>query len=600
MTDAPPERQGPWERLRRRKVVQWGLLYIAGAWGFLQGLEYVGESFHWPDQVRQIALLTLLIGLPIVVVLAWYHGDRGEQRIRGSELGIIALLFLVGGGIFWLYDRGRETDSERSMAQDTATALSPHRALPAPDAKSIAVLPFADMSPQKDQQYMSDGIAEELLNLLAKVPDLKVIARTSSFSFKDKDVEIAEIAKRLNVAHVLEGSVRKSGNTVRITAQLIRTSDSTHLWSERYDRPIDDIFAVQDEIASAIVQALQIRLMGGTLDRQHGGTETLEAYELYLRARNGEDWHTEASLNAAAEHLQKAIDLDPTFSMAWATLASVIGIKAENGYLDADEGFERSRSLTKRALELQPNNAYARAELSAIHLGYDWDWTAAEGESQRALAIDPTDPRVLLQAGRLSATLGRYEDALRQFRAALVRDPLHDYVNYNLAFTHYRMRRFPEAEAAFRKTLEVAPTLPWTRGMLGQTLLMQRKFDAALAVVQEDPDESMRAVELPVVLWAIGRRTESDEALSKQIEHWRDTGAYYVALTYAQRGDHDLAMKWLERAYDQRDLALIEMFGDPVFDSLADDPRFKAFLRKMKLPEWPKHAATNDVVETDT
>ena len=223
MTDTSSQSdEGVWDRLRRRKVVQWGLVYVAAAWGFLQGLEYVSEAFHWPDQLRQVALLALLIGLPVVLVLAWYHGDRGEQRFRGTEVAIISLLLLLGGGIFWRYERASEVDTTVSSPAEPAIASPPDNAV-APDDQSIAVLPFADMSPEKDQEYMSDGIAEELLNLLSKVPDLKVIARTSSFAFKGERIEIAEIAKKLNVAHVLEGSVRKSGDRVRITAQLIRT-----------------------------------------------------------------------------------------------------------------------------------------------------------------------------------------------------------------------------------------------------------------------------------------------------------------------------------------------------------------------------------------
>jgi adenylate cyclase len=237
-TSTQPTDEGVWDRLRRRKVVQWSVAYVAAAWAVLQGLEFLADLYGWPLQVLRLITLGLAVGLPIVLVLAWYHGDRGEQRMRGTELAIISLLFLVGGGIFWLYDRGREDDAEPVTAQDTAAASSPDDRVHAPDAKSIAVLPFADMSPAKDQEYMSDGIAEELLNLLAKVPDLNVIARTSSFAFKGQNVEIAEIAKRLNVAHVLEGSVRKSGNTVRITAQLIRAADSTHVWSETYDRTL--------------------------------------------------------------------------------------------------------------------------------------------------------------------------------------------------------------------------------------------------------------------------------------------------------------------------------------------------------------------------
>ena len=367
MTDTPTERaaESTWTRLRRRKVVQWGLVYVAAAWGFLQGLEYISESFNWPQQARQIAVLVLVIGLPIVLVVAWYHGDRGEQRFRGTEVAIIALLLLLGGGIFWRYERASEVDTTASSPAEPATASAPDNAVP-PDDQSIAVLPFADMSPEKDQEYMSDGIAEELLNLLSKVPDLKVIARTSSFAFKGESIEIAEIAKKLNVAHVLEGSVRKSGDKVRITAQLIRAADSSHLWSDTYDRTLDDIFAIQDEIAGAIVQALEVRL-SGKLRRPQGGTQNLAAYELYLRAWNGEDWYTESSLDAAERYLQQAIELDPAFSMAWSTLASVYLVKVENGYVDAKEGFARVRQLTQHALQLNPNNAYAHDMLSTIY-----------------------------------------------------------------------------------------------------------------------------------------------------------------------------------------------------------------------------------------
>src|SRR6188474_2861121 len=203
VNDPPAERedQSIWARLRRRKVVQWGLVYVAAAWGFLQGLEYVSDAFQWPAQLRQVALLALLIGLPVVLVLAWYHGDRGQQRISTPEFAILTLLLLLGGGAFWYYHRVNETPSAATTAAQPAAPAAPLETA-APDEKSIAVLPFADMSAKKDQEYMSDGIAEELLNLLAKVPDLKVIARTSSFAFKGQNVEIADIAKRLNVAHV--------------------------------------------------------------------------------------------------------------------------------------------------------------------------------------------------------------------------------------------------------------------------------------------------------------------------------------------------------------------------------------------------------------
>ena len=217
-----------WARLRRRKLVQWGVAYAAGAWGFQQGLAYVSTLLGWPVQVQRLTGLALLIGLPIALVLAWYHGDRGQRQVTRSELAILTVLFLLGGGVFWYFQRTSETSTVAAPSPPSAAAF-------ATDA-SIAVLPFVNMSADKEQEYFADGISEELLNLLAQVPELRVIARTSSFSFKGKDVDIAEIARRLNVANVLEGSVRKSGDKLRITAQLVRASDSSHLWSQTYDR----------------------------------------------------------------------------------------------------------------------------------------------------------------------------------------------------------------------------------------------------------------------------------------------------------------------------------------------------------------------------
>jgi tetratricopeptide (TPR) repeat protein len=332
---------------------------------------------------------------------------------------------------------------------------------------------------------------------------------------------------------------------------------------------------------------LQIKFSGGTLARREGGTENLEAYQLYLRARNGEDWYTESSLDAAAEYLERAIKLDPEFSMAWSLLASVVGDKIEKGYVDTKAGTERSRALTLHALQLAPDSARAHADLGDIYLAYDWNWTAAEKEVRRALALDPTSPKVLNTAARLASTLGRWDDAVQHLRAALARDPVQEYVMLNLGITYYRARRFAEAEAALTKLLEISPGFPWTRGILGEALMRQGKLDEAVTIAQEDADDAMRAVSLPIVLWGVGRRAEAEAALRAQIDHWGDTGAYFIARSYGHRGDRDLALEWLERAYEQRDPALIEMFGNPNFDVLADDPRFKAFLRKMKLPEWP-------------
>jgi len=595
--NGPPEGEGDnlWNRLRRRKVVQWGIAYAAGAWGFLQGLAYVSSLLNWPAKLQKLTGLALLIGLPVALVLAWYHGDKGHRRVTRTELAILTGLFLLGGGLFWRYQHATESPTPAAAtAAERAPAATPPVTAARPNEKSIAVLPFVDMSAEKNQEYMSDGMAEELLNLLAHVPDLKVIARTSSFAFKGKDVDIAEIAKKLNVAHVLEGSVRTSGDKIRVTAQLIRTADSTHLWSETYDRPLDDIFAVQDEIADAIAQALQIKLEGGALERREGGTQSLEAYRLYLLSESALYQNTQSALDAAGKYLEQAIKLDPNYGLAWSRLGDVVAVKTDNGYLGVAEGYGRARQLAQHALQLSPDLAAAHSTLQYVYQTLDWDWTAAKAEQQRALAIDPTSPWALQTAGLLSITLGQWNEAEHQLSESLSRDPLNTYTILNLGQAYYLSGRFEEAEGAFRKLLELEPGFMWARRWLGKTLLAQNKPDEALATVQQEFDENERLALLPVFLQAVGRQAEANAALQAVTVRFADANAYWLAQNYAYRGDRELALQWLERAYKQQDIGLVTIVGEPLFKNLYDDPRFNAFLRKMKLPEtpWPATGST--------
>ena len=251
--------EGWWEALRRRKVVQWGMLYVAGAWSLLQGIEFLIDTYGWPHQLQQLTTLALFVGLPIVLVIAWYHGDRGEQRVTTAEFAIITLLLLIGGGALAYYQRNIDSDVE--TAAEAPGASGPPNSPGAPETRpSLAVLPFVDLSQLKDQEYLGDGLAEEILNQLAQVPGLRLVGRTSSFSFKGKDDDLRTIGSKLGVAHLLEGSVRKSGDRIRITAQLVAASDSSQLWSKTYDRNLTDVFAVQDEIARDVAQALSVKL----------------------------------------------------------------------------------------------------------------------------------------------------------------------------------------------------------------------------------------------------------------------------------------------------------------------------------------------------
>lgn len=579
-----------WDRLKHHKVVQWTLAYLAVAYTLLHGAEMLGGSLGWPHGLLRAFTLILILLIPVVLTLAWYHGARGQQRASGTEIMVIAILLAIGGAFLWrdsTQDHGEPAAAATPAAVVSAPsplAASVPVAVP-PDPKSIAVLPFTDMSPEQNHQYMSDGIADEILNVLAQAPDLKVIARTSSFAFRGQNLDVAEIAKRLSVAHVLEGSVRTSGKNLRITAQLIRVADSTRAWSDKYDRPLVDIFVVQDEIANAIAQTLQISLQGGTLDRRKGGTRNLEAYQLFLRADAADEQATKESFDAAERYAKQAIELDPDYGLAWDVLSDVASLRADSGFVRSIDGYEQARKIAQHTLQISPELVTARAKLGYIYLAFDWNWTAADAELKRALAIDPTDPSALNFAGILANTLGRWGEAERLLRAAQVRDPLQPYVMWNLANTYYLARRFVESESTYRQLLAMAPSFGWTRPYLGRTLLALGKPSEALTIIEDDPEEVSRLSYLPSVLYALGKRAEAEEALEAQIRAADKIGPVYVAQSFAFRGENDLALAWLERAYTQKDPALVQIVGESLFDRLADDPRYKAFLRKMNLPE---------------
>jgi adenylate cyclase len=469
-------------------------------------------------------------------------------------------------------------------APPSQLVTSPTTALPAAPEKSIAVLPFSDLSEKHDQEYFADGMAEEIIDLLAKVPDLRVPARTSSFYFKGKSARIPEIARELSVANILEGSVRRSGNRIRVTAQLARADDGYHLWSQTYDRDLKDVFAVQDDIANAVAQALQITLMGGPLSRPRGGTENLEAYQLYLRGLSANRQNTRASVRAARDYFDESIKLDPGFGLAWFALGWDTGLLTDEGEFLPKDGYERARQQTQRALQLSPDLAEAHALLSYIHRAYDWDWEAAAAESRAALTLDPKDPLALMQAGALANTLGRWDEAERQLRLALTRDPFFPLLSWYLGDAQYGAGHFADSEATFRKMLDFAPGFSWTRSYLTRTLLAEDKAEAAVAMVMQEGDEENRLSMLSMALHAAHREAEAEQALKMLIAKFAGTDAYWVAMTYAHRGDNDLALQWLDRAYAQRDSSLNEILGEHVFKRLVIDPRYKAFLRKMNLP----------------
>jgi adenylate cyclase len=442
-------KQGLWGKLRQRKMVQWGIAYAAGAWGILQGLGYVSSTFDWPRQLQQLTTLGLLVGFPIVLTLAWYHGDRGEQRATRTELAILTLLFCMGGGLFWRYEHTRH---------DAAGATATTPAGSAVDARSIAVLPFVNMSGDAANEYFSDGISEEILNVLARVPELSVAARTSSFQFKGEKRDVSQIATQLKVRMVLEGSVRKQGDRVRITAQLIDAGTGYHLWSQTYDRNLKDIFAIQDEIARAIGDELKVRVasVAGTVAGGHG-TTNLEAHDLYLQGlalwqvRRGDE------LWSAKTLFERAIAADPRFAQAWAGLALLYSVLADYTVkISYAESAALARDAAERTLVLDPTlpEPYAALGNSENLAGRP---ETAVALLERAIALRPSFATAHQWLGTTLVPMGQVEKGLAMLERAAVLDPRSVIVASNRAAMLLIAGRHADAIAACMPALEFAP-----------------------------------------------------------------------------------------------------------------------------------------------
>jgi len=497
---------------------------------------------------------------------------RVERKRLAPWLGVASgVLALAVGAAIWL---GRATRSPEPTPSATPTT----------SLHSIAVLPFVDMSPGKDQEYFSDGLAEELLNVLAKIPELRVTGRTSSFQFKGKTEDLRVIGQKLNVATLLEGSVRKAGKRVRITAQLVSVADGFHLWSETYDRELDDIFAVQDEISGSVAKALRVTLLGQDKQRPALRGRNAEAFNLCLQGRYFYDRSTREELEKAVSYYQQALELDPGYAPAWVGLATAHNFQAYGGYVPFHEGYPKARREAEKALELDPNSAEAHAALGQIKTSYDWDWTGADASFKRALELAPGNAEVVSWASWLFLCLGRFDEAIQLGRRAVELDPLNGKAHFNLAYAAWSAGQLDETEVASRRILELNPDFPGGRQLLGWVYLTRSKPEAALHEMEQEKEPFWRRYGLALANHALGRKKEADAALAELIEKDHEVAAYQIAQVHAVRGEAGQAFAWLERAYSQRDSGCSYTKADPLLKSLEADPRYKAFLKKMRLP----------------
>ena len=486
-------------------------------------------------------------------------------RRLGKAIGIVvAALAMVAAGFLLM---GR-------LRSKSGATVSDH---------SIAVLPFVNMSDDKANESFSDGISEELLNLLAKIPQLQVTARTSSFSFKGKEIAIPEIARQLHVAHVLEGSVRKAGKQVRITAQLIDADTDTHLWSQTYDRKLDDIFAIQDEIAADVVKQLKVTLLGAAPKVR---TTDPEAYALYLQARQLGRQRTKEAFHQSDELYRKVLAIDPRYAPAWNGQSINFINEANLGLLPMKDGFAQAREAVTKALAIDPDYAPAHAGLGGIAMDADNDLSGAAQQFQRAMALDAPDLDVLGSSAGLLANLGRLDEALALEEAIVRRDPVNLIWFSNLGLWQRSAGRFDAAIASYRTVLSLAPGQGVAHYGLGVTLLLKGDATGALAEIEQESSEAWKMVGLPMAYHALGRKANSDAALAALIAKYEKDAPYNIAHDYAYRGEVDKAFEWLDKAVAYGDGGLAEIVTENLFDKIHKDPRWLPFLRKIgKAPE---------------
>jgi len=482
----------------------------------------------------------------------------------------------------------------RRELESIASKKQPSKKKPQP---SIAVLPFANLSADKEQEYFCDGMAENLINALTHVEDLRVVARASAFSFRGKEIDVREIGRKLKVETLLEGSVRKAGSRLRISAQLVNVADGYHLWSEKYDRDIgdmccpEDIFGIQDEISLAVVDKLKVKLLGGEkakLVKRH--TKDLEAYNLYLKGRFFWNKRTEEGYQKSLEYFQQAIEKDPTYALAYVGIADCYDLLGWYDYLPPQEAFPRAKAATEKALEMDDTLAEANASRGWISANYEWDWRNAESKYKRAIELNPSYATAHQWYAEYLSYMARHNESIAQAKRAQELDPFSIIINNDLGQVLYYARQYDQAIEQLQKTLELDANFIVAHFFLAFLYAQKAMYDEALAEVQKAMDlsagdDSLILAQLGTIYSYSGRRDEARKVLDElhQLSKQRYVSPFYIALIYMGLGQKDQAFEWLEKAYKKRDHWLETLKVHPWLDSLRSDPRFIELLKKMGL-----------------
>ncbi len=567
--------------LKRRNVFRVSIAYVVLAWLLLQVGDTLAPALHLPDWINSALAFFLILGFPVAIFFAWAFeltpdGLKLEKNVdretsitpttgRKLDRTIIVMLVIALGYFVW------QSQKVPTVEEVTETVAG---------QESIAVLPFENMSSDAEQEYFSDGLTEELLNLLAKIPELKVTSRTSAFFYKGKDVKISEVGRELDVDHILEGSVRKSGNKIRITAQLIETESDAHLWSDTWDRDLDDVFAIQDEIAQRVVDELRVQLFG---EIPHVVATDGETYSLYLQARHTINQRTHESLLRGEEFINQAIEIDPDYAPAWVLKASIHSQQGDVGARLPKVAAPLARAAVDRALALDPDNAAAHALSGDILISYENRYADAKRAFEIALEKGPNDVDVLYQVGVYYAFIGEFEEAIRLSLRALERDPLFISLHSTLGYSYNNLGNFEAAERIQRERIAISPDSYGSHAYLSYTLLRMGRYEEALEELEKEPLEGFKFAGLAIVHWLMGNTEASDEALDEM--YALDDGGWdwQFAEVHAIRGEADEAFAAMDAAYENRDSGLQLILGDWYTLHLRDDPRYDAMIEKLGI-----------------
>lgn len=612
------------DELKRRNVFRVAIGYAITAWLLLQVVDLVLDNIQAPDWVMQVFMLALAIGFPLAVFFAWAFEMTPEGVKRESEVDrsksiapqtgrkmdrniIIAMTLALA---YFAYDKfldsapdslpqatvttGEKLESQNPSGGEPASANVPVAPLenpkPAlnPNEKSVAVLPFVNMSDDTQNEYFSDGISEELLNVLVRVKGLRVPSRTSSFTFKGSDKKLAAIGAELQVDHILEGSVRKSGDRIRVTAQLIEVNTDTHLWSQTYTRKLDDIFAVQDEIAQAIVSALKVTLTGNDQAFiQSHETTSVEAYNKYLLGRHLWIQRSSEAILAATKPLSEAVSIDANFGQAWAALADAYALIPEYGAGSVDQYIPLAHEAIARALLINPESAQALTTSAYVKFNYDYDLKGAHADVEKAIQIDPGYATAHQWYAELLAAEGQFDAALDQLRQARIADPLAPIIPQVMGWILMFSDRTDEAYAYFEQALEMDPHFSSTIGSLVTLNMRTGRYDEARArarelatITQYDPTTDLAiidALENPELTGNALKLMEQDPVYPD--------GAQGKAAYLMMLNQPELALDNLEKGFAESRGYMVHMNRMVIYDPLRENPRFQALLKKMNL--WP-------------